>query len=343
MKKVPQKAVRPRIRRASAALAVLVLVVGALSACEPPPPSPGDGTDLGLITTGVPTTLQAGRANDYSVQVANYGTATATDARFLIVAPRSFDVDGTIAGTDCTDHGNDGDSTSYLMCDLGDLAPSATVTIDVEASVGDWSAPHDVDYAVSSDGSDPVPDPHPNLVKIPTTTNRPTSGVPSVAITTPGESATVAANATIDYAGTATDDTDGDLSNQITWAYLPAGVPDATPTSLGTGASGSFGPLAQGIYVLTASVTDSADETATATRVISVGPAVVNPHDLGIDTSGVADALIVGSTSAGTLTVHNYGTEAATGAQLVLTAPTAIALTATAGETACARTTAAAT
>lgn len=298
-----------------------MLVISALAACEPAPPSSGDGHDLGLITNGVPTTLNAGRANDYPVQVANFGTTTATNAKFMVVAPLSLSLSGNVNGNDCDLYQND--TSDYIICDLGDLAPSATVTIDVEGWVGDWPTPRDVVYAASSDGAEANPDPHPNAVSVATAVTRPAFTVPSVTITSPSASATTSADATIAYAASADDEVDGDLSGQIHWSYVAAGDPDATPTALPTGASGSFGPIAEGIYVLIASVTNSSGVSAQATRTITVDPSTADGHDMGFitDRLGHVAWANAGLPSYGELLLHNYGTAIAHSVQVLITSP----------------------
>lgn len=325
---------RSRIRRGSAVALTLLVITSLFSACEPAPPPtprPGDGVDLGLITNGVPAVMGAGRANDYAVQVANFGTATATNASFWVFAPLSFSVDGTIDGVECDQGGNNGQDTSFVGCTIGDIAPGQTITIDLEAWLGDWTTPRDVTYGVASDGGEAIPDPHPNSIKIPTTSNRPAFSAPTLNITSPQPSASYPSNYEIYYGGTATDEVDGDLSNQIHWSYVPAGVPDATPTTLTTWNAGHFHTPGEGIYVVIASVTNSSGATTRDTRVVTVGPARPDGRDLGLDTSGVTSTLTIGDTPTESVVVHNYGTAPATGAQLVITAPVALGLTATTG------------
>lgn len=297
-----------------------VLLVALLAACQPTePPPPADGHDIGVIANGVPNTLNAGRANHYSVQVANFGTTAATNARFAVIGPLSLSTSATTDGGDC--YIDQVEAYASAVCELGDLAPGQVATIDIEAWLGDWPAPRDVFYIATADGSEPDPDPHANWATVSTSATRPAFSVPSVAITSPSPSTTVTANDTIAYAGTATDEIDGDLSDQINWSYVAAGDPEATPVALPTGASGTFGPIDEGIYVVIASVTTSSGVSAQATRVVSVGPSEADGRELGVIATSTGE-VIIGGTMTDSLEVTNHGTAPATDTRVVITAPT---------------------
>ncbi len=77
-----------------------------------------------------------------------------------------------------------------------------------------------------------------------------TNTAPGVVITAPSDGTTVAAGAAIDFAASASDDEQGDLSAAITWSSSLAGP-------LGSGASLTLSDLALGTHVVTASVTDA--------------------------------------------------------------------------------------
>ncbi len=73
---------------------------------------------------------------------------------------------------------------------------------------------------------------------------------PVVAISSPGDGASVDEGATVNFAATATDTEDGDLSSSVSWVSSIDG-------SIGSGASFSSNTLSAGTHTITASVNDS--------------------------------------------------------------------------------------
>ena len=91
----------------------------------------------------------------------------------------------------------------------------------------------------------------------------PTNNPPIVPITSPVDSASFDSGATIDFAGTASDTEDGDLTAGLAWTSDIDGS---------IGAGGSFSTtLSDGIHTITASVTDSGTATGSASISITVG------------------------------------------------------------------------
>jgi len=91
---------------------------------------------------------------------------------------------------------------------------------------------------------------------------------PTVSITSPPDGSTFDSGATIDFAGTASDTEDGDLTASIVWRSNIDG-------DIGTGGS-FFRTLSDGTHTVTASVTDSGGKTGSESITITVGapPAV---------------------------------------------------------------------
>ena len=95
---------------------------------------------------------------------------------------------------------------------------------------------------------------------------------PVVTITAPADGATFDSGATIAFAAIATDAEDGDLSASLVWT---SGI-----DPIGTGASFDA-ILADGTHVITASVTDSAEQTGLDTVTITVGGGT-QPSDIAL-------------------------------------------------------------
>lgn len=101
----------------------------------------------------------------------------------------------------------------------------------------------------------------------------PPNTAPVVTITAPADGATFQQTQNINFAGTATDAQQGDLSQSLVWKYSLASNPNGAPTILGTGPSVSTNTLVPGAYLVTASATDSGNLTGLAQIGITVnGP-----------------------------------------------------------------------
>lgn len=87
--------------------------------------------------------------------------------------------------------------------------------------------------------------------------------VPTISLTAPSSNLTVNAGTVINYAATANDAQDGNISANIRWSSSLQG-----PLAVGT--SFSFSTLMVGTHVITASISDSIGSTATATRTVVV-------------------------------------------------------------------------
>lgn len=88
---------------------------------------------------------------------------------------------------------------------------------------------------------------------------------PTIQITAPGNGSHVTVNTAITFSAMASDTLDGDLSSTIVWK-------DENGNTLGTGATINVSNLVLGTHTITASVKDSANQTASATITIYVDP-----------------------------------------------------------------------
>jgi hypothetical protein len=96
-----------------------------------------------------------------------------------------------------------------------------------------------------------------------------TNSAPTVAISSPGSSASFASGASINFAGSASDQQDGSLSSRIIWASSLDGT-------LATGASFSK-VLSAGAHVITASVSDSNGASSSSQISITVAQSSSGP------------------------------------------------------------------
>ena len=104
---------------------------------------------------------------------------------------------------------------------------------------------------------------------------------PTVRILAPGNGANVSATTTINFSGSATDTTDGDISDQLVWRSNISG-------QIGTGASFSRS-LPAGSHTISATVKDSIGYTITTANVLNVSSSTTN----------TAPAVTIGSPSNG--------------------------------------------
>ena len=86
---------------------------------------------------------------------------------------------------------------------------------------------------------------------------------PTVGISSPSDQQTYPLGATVSLAASATDSEDGNISHLITWSSNLEGP-------IGSGASRSWTPSVAGLHILTASVTDSGNNTDSAIRGVTV-------------------------------------------------------------------------
>jgi hypothetical protein len=95
----------------------------------------------------------------------------------------------------------------------------------------------------------------------------PPDRAPRVSITSPADGATFVSGATIDFAGTATDKEDGDLTSGLYWTSSKDGPigQGGTPRAI----------LSDGTHTITASVKDSGDNTGSDSITITVGDGAV--------------------------------------------------------------------
>lgn len=155
-------------RRATAAIA-LAVVVGALTACEPPAP---DGRDLGISTTGAPGPLIVGEATTFTVTVTNHGTAAASGSSVGILAPTGLQALATGPAGPC-DRGPADERRDLVGCPTGDLGAGQTVTIEVTLHALTEVTDAQLIVAARSDGSEPATDPHANRLDLPLSAEAP--------------------------------------------------------------------------------------------------------------------------------------------------------------------------
>ncbi|TFB11335.1 hypothetical protein E3V55_03775 [Candidatus Marinimicrobia bacterium MT.SAG.3] len=101
----------------------------------------------------------------------------------------------------------------------------------------------------------------------------PSNDPPTVSITSPADGSTFDSGATINFAGTANDTEDGDLTANLVWTSSIDG-------QIGTGGSFSTTTLSDGDHTISAEVTDSGGEKASASIGITVGAPAVNNNDI---------------------------------------------------------------
>ncbi len=106
---------------------------------------------------------------------------------------------------------------------------------------------------------------------------------PEIAINSPADGSTFFVGDSINFNGTASDDSDGDLTASLTWTSDVAG-------GIGNGASFSRSDLSEGVHNITATVTDSQGQTTIASSTITIfangTPVLVGAGDIADDGSG---------------------------------------------------------
>ncbi|MEP4079094.1 MAG: hypothetical protein ABJO14_14850, partial [Haloferula sp.] len=167
---------------------------------------------------------------------------------------------------------NDGDLISFTGTatdDLdGDLAASLVWTSSIDGSLGTAASLTDVALSAGAHTITASVDDSGGLTgsaAVVVTVNV----APVVVITAPAAPATIDEGDLISFAGTATDDLDGDLSVSLSWSSSIDG-------SLGTAASLPDVTLSVGMHTITASVDDSGGLTGSATVAVNVNPSAAN-------------------------------------------------------------------
>ncbi len=222
-------------------------------------PATWSGPDLGIIAPNIPASIPAGHTVTFPVSVHNFAPVAASGIDLGVATSGSF-------YATLVDH-----HTSTSSMNLYQLAPGATRTVEVSLTAT-GSDPGTVSFNVTSSDTETNPDPHPNSITSPITIAAADPDAPTVTITAPDAHLSDFATTTdtvVNYAATASDPTDGDLSSQIAWTLQPLDDPTAPPIQLGTGASGSMQPVDPGAYLLTAHITDSLGKTATTSLVVT--------------------------------------------------------------------------
>ncbi len=107
------------------------------------------------------------------------------------------------------------------------------------------------------------------------TPSPPPNEPPTVFITSPADGSTFDSGTTIDFAGTASDTEDGDLTASLVWTSNIDG-------NIGTGGSISA-ILSDGTHTITASVTDSGGKSASDSISITVGTPPTEPTTVSVD------------------------------------------------------------
>jgi hypothetical protein len=199
---------------------------------------------------------------------------------------------GARGGGSCTT-----DASGQCSVTNGNLkgnVPSVTFSVsNVTSGAGDYAAGDNHDPDGDSDGTAIAVD-------------KPAENTPlAVSITAPGNGATYASGATIDFAGAASDAEDGDVTTSLVWTSDIDGQ---------IGSGGSFSAvLSDGVHTITATVTDSGGASGSE----SVGITVGNPPSVHVgDLDGVGAPVRSKWEATVTITVHDSN-EGATSSALV--------------------------
>jgi len=172
---------------------------------------------------------------------------------------------------------------SIVKGNLKSNVPSVTFSVsNVTSGVGDYVAGDNHDPDGDSDGST-------------ITVSKPVENTPpTVSISAPSDGATFASGATIDFAGTASDAEDGDVTASLVWTSDIDG-------QIGTG-GGFSAVLSDGVHTITATATDSGGASGSDTVGITVGnPPAVHVGDL----DGIGQPVRSRWEATVTITVHD--------------------------------------
>ncbi len=170
----------------------------------------------------------------------------------------------------------------------GDISPNLSWSSDLDGTIGSGASfnttalsvgTHTITASVTDSGGAAG-----NASISVTITNNP----PTVAITSPANGAAFAFGASVAFAGSASDDEDGDISANLSWSSDLDGT-------IGSGASFNTTALSVGTHTITASVTDSAGDSGNASISVTI---TNNPPTVTITSPANSSALDFGASVA---------------------------------------------
>jgi PKD repeat protein len=226
------------------------------------------GQDSQPVTVSEPLTVHVGDLDgssadaprgrwDATVTITVHDSAEGTVSGALVEGTWS---DGATGGDSCTTDGSG--QCSVTKGNLKSNVLSVTFSVsNVTSGAGAYAPGDNHDPDGDSDGTTVV-------------VGQPAENTPPTAnITAPGDGATYASEASIDFSGTASDAEEGDLTAGLVWTSDLDG-------QIGTG--GSFSAvLSDGVHTITAEVTDSGGASGSDTVGVTVGsPPSVHVGDL---------------------------------------------------------------
>lgn len=135
----------------------VVVLCGALVACEPPPPP--DGRDLGVVVT-FPSAVPPGAPVPFVAQLTNHGTASASGISFSIGATNA----ASVKFTDTMSLGScSGYDTSVVTCTIESQPVQPGFTWAIQGTI-EFPANGEANVVAGahSDGTEPTADPHLN-------------------------------------------------------------------------------------------------------------------------------------------------------------------------------------
>ncbi|PKB83944.1 MAG: hypothetical protein BZY88_01145 [SAR202 cluster bacterium Io17-Chloro-G9] len=205
----------------------------------------------------------SGRDNKYGYGLVNADEAAAPSGpvnetpNITITSPAdgsTFDSGATILFEGTASDTEDGDLTASL-------AWTSSIDGDIGTGGSFYTTLSDGDHTITASATDGGGKTGSASVSVSVTP--PPNDVPVVTITSPADGSTFDSGSSIDFAGTASDTEDGDLTASLAWSSSIDG-------DIGTG--GSFSTtLSDGNHTITASATDSGSATGSASVSITVG------------------------------------------------------------------------
>ena len=151
-----------------------------------------------------------------------------------------------------------------------------SLDIVVARAGGRWRPGWDGDYSVIAPFIGPIAQ---------SVLEPPPDATPSVIISSPADGTTSTEGIAVSFAGSASDSEDGDLTSALEWRSDLDGL-------VGTGGAFSTAILSVGTHAITASVTDSASQSASAAVSVTIVPASVNTPPV-IDITAPADGTTI--------------------------------------------------